>query len=143
MVSKGCSQKVYHVGAEGEFQEFYLLVSKGCSKRSTCWYRRGVPKGLPVGFEGVFPNVYIEGVLSNNWHRMGVPKGLPVGIEGVFPKGLPVGARRGVPKGLPVGIKWVFQKVYLLVPKGCSKRSTCWYKRGVPKGLPDDIEGLF
>ena len=44
-------------------------------------------------------------------------------------------------KGLPVGTEGVFQKVYLLVPKGCSKRSTWW--RGVPKGLPDDIEGLF
>ena len=78
---------------------------------SAYWYRRGVPKGLPVGIKGVFQKVYLlisKGCSESStcWYRSVVPKGLPVGIEGVL------------------------QKVYLLVPKGwvfeTSKRSTCW-----------------
>ena len=87
------------------------MVSKGCSKRSTCWYKRGVPKGLPVGNEGVFQKVYLL-----------LPKGCSKGVPRGVPKGLPVEYRRGVPKGLPVDIEGLFQKVYLFVPKGCSKR---------------------
>ena len=95
LISKGClkvlQKKVYLLVPEGVFQEVYLLVSKGCSKRSTCWYKRGVPKGLPVGNEGVFQKVYLllpKGCSKKKTccYQRGVPKGLPVEIEGVFQK---------------------------------------------------------